>query len=380
MKMTIRRKLFLSHLLAIILVSGCIGTYFYLSAVDSLMNSLKDRLKNSAALVSQALDARDFADIRQAGDVERPAYRQTLDKLRALQKTNPDIAYLYIMRRDGGQISFVADSDESDAQAKPGHIYTHLVPALWDGFTVPSVDNRICQDNWGYFMSGYAPVQNGEGRFLVGLDMRANEVRAKFHALRVSGSISLLISILLAMLFSRALSKHFVLPIRHLIRRCKEIASGQLSDRVELQTGDELDQLIEAFNAMSDDLARSRAIQHETEASLKRARDDLEARVQQRTRDLQDANARLVIEVEERAAAQAAREKVVVDLQDALANVKVLRGLLPICAHCKKIRDDQGYWRQVEDYMSRHSDLKFSHGICPDCGRKLVKDAGGPHA
>jgi transcriptional regulator with GAF, ATPase, and Fis domain len=54
-------------------------------------------------------------------------------------------------------------------------------------------------------------------------------------------------------------------------------------------------------------------------------------------------------------------------LQDALVQVKTLQGMLPICAHCKKIRDDQGYWQQLEAYISQHSGAKFSHGVCPDC-------------
>jgi len=54
-------------------------------------------------------------------------------------------------------------------------------------------------------------------------------------------------------------------------------------------------------------------------------------------------------------------------LQDALIQVKTLQGMLPICAHCKKIRDDQGYWQQLEAYISSHSAAKFSHGVCPDC-------------
>ncbi|MDO9532072.1 MAG: GAF domain-containing protein [Deltaproteobacteria bacterium] len=56
-----------------------------------------------------------------------------------------------------------------------------------------------------------------------------------------------------------------------------------------------------------------------------------------------------------------------VSLQDALIQVKTLQGMLPICAHCKKIRDDQGYWQQLEAYISSHSAAKFSHGVCPDC-------------
>ena len=54
--------------------------------------------------------------------------------------------------------------------------------------------------------------------------------------------------------------------------------------------------------------------------------------------------------------------------------MKTLHGLLPICAHCKKIRDDQGYWASVETYLKRHTDVDFSHGLCPDCIRELYPD------
>jgi CheY-like chemotaxis protein len=61
-------------------------------------------------------------------------------------------------------------------------------------------------------------------------------------------------------------------------------------------------------------------------------------------------------------------------LQEALAHITTLRGLLPICAVCKKIRDDQGYWQQVEVYISQHSEAQFTHGICPDCVRTRYAD------
>jgi hypothetical protein len=60
----------------------------------------------------------------------------------------------------------------------------------------------------------------------------------------------------------------------------------------------------------------------------------------------------------------------IVKLQDALAKIKTLRGLLPICASCKKIRDDKGYWSQIEVYVRDHSDAEFSHGLCPGCAQK----------
>ena len=62
------------------------------------------------------------------------------------------------------------------------------------------------------------------------------------------------------------------------------------------------------------------------------------------------------------------------DLEDALSRVKQLQGLLPICCYCKKIRDDKNYWHQVESYVGLHTDVRFSHGICPDCSDKLKED------
>lgn len=60
-------------------------------------------------------------------------------------------------------------------------------------------------------------------------------------------------------------------------------------------------------------------------------------------------------------------KRLVLELQDALANVKTLKGFIPICASCKKIRNDEGYWKQLEQYVSEHSEALFSHGLCPDC-------------
>jgi hypothetical protein len=61
-------------------------------------------------------------------------------------------------------------------------------------------------------------------------------------------------------------------------------------------------------------------------------------------------------------------------VDEALGHIKVLRGMVPVCASCKKIRDDKGYWNQMETYLAEHSEMDFSHGICPDCVVKLYPD------
>jgi uncharacterized PurR-regulated membrane protein YhhQ (DUF165 family) len=83
-------------------------------------------------------------------------------------------------------------------------------------------------------------------------------------------------------------------------------------------------------------------------------------------RELSDAQE----EIEKRKQAEAERDKVIEELRHALSEVKTLRGLLPICSYCKKIRDDNGFWNKLEHYIHTHSGVQFSHGICPDCAEK----------
>jgi hypothetical protein len=68
------------------------------------------------------------------------------------------------------------------------------------------------------------------------------------------------------------------------------------------------------------------------------------------------------------------RDDALLEKEKALDDIKILKGLLPICASCKQIRDDKGYWNQIEHYIHEHSEAEFSHGLCPDCARKLYPD------
>lgn len=123
-------------------------------------------------------------------------------------------------------------------------------------------------------------------------------------------------------------------PLQIIRAKARLIAKDEthLGEKIELATSKEFQDVATAFNTMSE--------------SLRHQRDHLEERVENRTRELSEA----------------------------LGKVKTLKGLLPICAACKKIRDDRGYWTQIESYLYKHSDAEFSHGICPDCSRKLYPE------
>ncbi len=123
------------------------------------------------------------------------------------------------------------------------------------------------------------------------------------------------------------------------------IGSGNLNYRIDEEGDDELVALARASNDMAARLKES----HTSMASLQQ-------------------------EIIERKRIEEERERLIKDLQEALGKVKVLSGMLPICISCKKIRDDKGYWNQIEVYIRDHSETEFTHGICPECFKKLYPD------
>jgi methyl-accepting chemotaxis protein len=112
------------------------------------------------------------------------------------------------------------------------------------------------------------------------------------------------------------------------------------------QRPDELDTLADTIDKMRQNLLHELIGRKKAEAQLQEHLDNLEKTVEKRTADLQAAR----------------------------SEVKTLSGLLPICMHCKKIRDDQGYWKQMETYIHEHSDAQFSHSICRECAEKFYPD------
>lgn len=127
--------------------------------------------------------------------------------------------------------------------------------------------------------------------------------------------------ILLSIMIGLAVSRSITKPVRSLTEATRKISRNGLLEKIAIPSSDEIGELATSFNEM--------------------------------------INTRLKIEEE--------REKVVTELQQTLAEVKVLRGILPICSICKNIRNDEGYYEQIEGYLHKHSGVDFSHTICPTC-------------
>ncbi|MCG8638930.1 MAG: hypothetical protein MI862_04310 [Desulfobacterales bacterium] len=115
-------------------------------------------------------------------------------------------------------------------------------------------------------------------------------------------------------------------------------------------------------------------LQKRRQKALIRTNLELDRRVELQTQTLARKNAELEREIKERTQIGKTLMEKKESLEQALSEVKILSGLLPICSSCKKIRDDRGYWNQIESYINLHSDATFSHGICPNCAERLYPD------
>ena len=101
---------------------------------------------------------------------------------------------------------------------------------------------------------------------------------------------------------------------------------------------------------------------------------NIKKRLQTQNKTIQLAKLEIRSEIEERKKIHIETSQLSVKLQEACLKVKMLTNLLPICASCKKIRDDADYWNQLEAYIDMHSEVEFSHGICPDCAKQTMVD------
>lgn len=152
-----------------------------------------------------------------------------------------------------------------------------------------------------------------------------------------------------SLLVGAVLSRRLSAPLVELASAAREVAGGDYSQRVKVRSNDELGVLEESFNTMSAEVGRAQATLREKVDELNR-------------------------EVSERRLVEMEREKLIVELRATMSEIKRLQGIIPICATCKKIRDDQGSWRQMEAYIRDHSEAEFSHGICPECLQKVEEE------
>ncbi|MDP2158601.1 MAG: HAMP domain-containing protein [Nitrospirota bacterium] len=171
------------------------------------------------------------------------------------------------------------------------------------------------------------PLLKGEvGQFHIGLSETSIRKQAKDIVWPIVWLISA--TMIFAAVVFTILARIITRPLLGLAKTADQVSHGDFNIHFDVSSNDEIGHLAGAFNNMI--------------AARKQIEDD--------------------------------REKVIAELQTALLEIKTLSGLLPICAWCKKIRDDKGYWKMVDIYMADHLDVEFTHGKCPDCLKDVSKE------
>jgi HAMP domain-containing protein len=238
-------------------------------------------------------------------------------KAREYERSEKDLEYVFYLDRDGKVLahSFPEGFPTELASANP------LPPGVPHSTrTIRAKDNVL--------LDVAVPILDGElGSVHLGMSEEAidRDVSDLLHRIYLTmGLVVLLGGGLSAALASRAMR-----PLLGLTRLAGRVAEGKYDERADIRSRDEIGDLARAFNGM----------------------------------------------IEARGAHERERERLLAELRDALDNVKTLSGFLPICSHCKKIRNDEGYWQQVETYVTQQTGALFSHGICPDCTRTVLREA-----
>jgi len=233
-----------------------------------------------------------------------------------LMATETDILYGYVLDENGREVA---------------HTFANGVPpALREAHRAdlrrPYSARDLATDR-GLVHDIAVPLLGGQiGVLHLGISDEA--VRRDVHGIVLAvvlfSSAVLAVGMLASMVFSRLLTR----PLMELTAAAEAYGRGETQQPLAITTADEVGELAEVFNSM----------------------------------------------IAKRQEAEAERERLIAELQVALEEVKTLSGLLPLCASCKKVRDDTGYWGQLEDYLRRHADVEISHGLCPDCAQKLYPD------
>ncbi len=146
---------------------------------------------------------------------------------------------------------------------------------------------------------------------------------------------------------------------------CRDLKSKKATQDIPvifISAMDDLNEKVKAFNMGCVDYITKPFQEEEVMARVK-----THLKMEALKKGLEEKNHSLEVEISK-------REKLVLELQEALDNIKMLRSLLPICSNCKKIKNDNGSWEIIESYIQKHTDTSFTHGICPDCCEELYGD------
>lgn len=248
------------------LFAGALSDFLiYRYALDQQFNQLRNKLMMIARVSSLMVDTETLASVPLSKDGINSAYfKDIAGKLIKIKEAAPSIKYIYILKRSGkkGIYNFVVDPEagtekEGEPTSYPGDEYDgSLFPEMARAFDAPAADKKLGSDEWGVFLSGYAPIRNADGRTvaILGVDMAADDIYAIQKNVHNRAAFVLLLGIFLAIAIGIFISARITEPLRMLTEGTRSIAKGDLGHQVKVRGNDEIAELAGSFNKMATDL------------------------------------------------------------------------------------------------------------------------------
>jgi len=237
----------------------------YEVTLDRQTKELRERILGIVKLSSVNLDTNKISQIKPESASESTVlYGQVRNYLRELRNTDSLIDSVYIMVKSDKQdtLLFLVDSgDRRKISASCGEEYNISgIEEMKEAFNGPSVDKKPTADKWGIFLSGYAPLRDSQGKpiAIIGVDVRAESIQMMQVSLAKRFGIILILGIMFSLALGWFIARNLTNPLKILTLGVKEIGRGNLDNKVEIKTKDELQELANAFNKMSADLKSSR--------------------------------------------------------------------------------------------------------------------------
>lgn len=326
---SIARRLFYSHLLIALLIALLTSLYFYLSTQNELARAQRGILTQAAAGLADRLNAVALDLLAESGDRNRPEFSQFQQLLQASVSRDVRLKHMEVLRlgSDGRSAQRVVSSEPAVSPGEPGN----LSAAQLSGFSQARTEVRITA--WGRVDQAWsvAPLPSGGGRYIVLVQPDPTALEDVLDSLRRNAGLAFILAVALALAASQWLARAARRVISAFVKFCGELAEGRFDRRLDL-TGDE--EFVRLGTACNDMASRLKQTLGEREAALAQARiarDQLEANVRDRTRELERLNVLLRGEAEQRSRLEAALAEAAAT--DPLTKLLNRRGMLELIQH-----------------------------------------------
>jgi diguanylate cyclase (GGDEF)-like protein len=332
--LTISQRLFHSHLLTGLLASIAVGTWLLFAARGEILDGHQRQRDVTLSIAAAALDPAEAALVQSRQDIGTPAHQALQARLLAMLRADSDLRRLTLLRRDGDTLRVVVDVGPPLTLA-PGDRYTD---------------------------SGGSRALLTDGRHLLRAEASLANVDERLAEITRLTLLSFLFTVALSLLLGYSMGRFAHGVLQRMAQACRNIAEGRFGDRLSVHTGDEFEELAEAFNRMAEHLQRSRGELEESLKQTRSAQQRLEQNIRERSHELDKLNTMLRKEIEQRCQLEASlAEAAATDTLTRLLNRRamlelvdhILKRLIPqsrVCAfflldidHFKKINDTYGH-------------------------------------